>query len=179
MKKSLCLILILCFFLPISLFAESIEQQLTSEQLREFNYSKLSFDTQSGSFGSLSQYGSFSTSNYKYWIPFEGTEKISEPLFFEIAGYEKEALAAQKYEKTRDALFWSGLITSAAGFLISISADYYDDARYTTGMVIACIGAGATAGGFGMMISNKYPSNIAEMAASDYNTRLANDLLGK
>jgi hypothetical protein len=161
-----------------SSLAAADEINLTADQMRLFNQQKLSFDTQSGSTGSISEYGSISLTNYKFWVPYQGFNKISEGDFFRIAGYEEEAKEVDSYLRVRNWLTFGGLGVMLAGvYLTETSGNTYDDPAYITGSLLAIVGSGAAAGGVFMFFSNKYPANIAENVAEDFNNRLKERIL--
>ncbi len=176
MKKFSSLLLIICLLSPVYLFANTSISDLSPEEAREFFYSKLSYDTRSGFIGGLGEYGTFSATNYKYWIPYKGTEKIREHTFFEIAGYYDEATKARSYEKARSYAIWGGLAAVLGGLIISGMNDFDDSPGSNFGLILALGGSVSVSIGASMYTSNRYPSNIADMVADDYNSRLLRKL---
>ena len=169
MKKFVTLFLVFLMLLPLSLFSEDIE--LTTEELKLFNQQKLSYDVQSGAFGGIGNYGSISMSTYKLWVPYQGFNQIGESDFFELAGYPKEAMEAEKYDNIRSGLSIAGLIATVLGGVIALSADY-SSPRYYLGYGTMTIGASIATAGMYMYMQNKYPSNIAESVMTEYNNGL-------
>ncbi len=170
MKKVLIILMIVIVSTQL-VFAKAAP--LDSNEISEFTRSKLSFKTKSGSYGYLNDNGWFSGIDYDYWIGFQGFEKVSEPRFFEIAGYEEEAKEARKYHRTKNQLLVGGLISVVAGSLL-LSSMHQDEHPYNDVLGVVLTGAGGvafTVGSF-MLFNNRYPSNIAQMVADDFNDRL-------
>ena len=71
-------------------------------------YKLLNIDVKISGYGSInplsSNYAIASCSQIKTLTPYLGFEKIAEPEFFSIAGYNREAKAAEKHWKIKNTL---------------------------------------------------------------------------
>jgi hypothetical protein len=146
---------------------------LQPDEISEFTRSKLSFKTKSGSYGYMDDFGWYSGIDYDYWIGYQGFERVSEPRFFEIAGYTQEAKKAKKYHQTKTQMMVGGIISMVAGSLL-LSSMHQDDHPYNEalGTILTATGGIAFSVGTFMAFNNRYPSNIAQMVADDFNDRL-------
>lgn len=176
MNKRITILLFLLFFSTVSLFANNIES-FSYEQLREYNSLKLSLDEQSSTMGSINRNGSFFAGNYKKWIPYEGTKRISDKLLFELAGYNTEAINTQRYENTKSIFIYGGTVATVVGIILLLSNQDENSFGFNAGIVTTSIGVGFVSGGIGMNFINRYPSNIADMAIQEYNKQLQENIL--
>ncbi len=170
MKKIVACLLILTVSTQF-IFAKSAP--LSESEMAEFTRSKLSFKTKSGSYGYMDDHGWYTGIDYDYWIGYQGFNKISEPKFFEIAGYEEEAREAAKYHKRKVQMIVGGLASMVAGSLL-LSSMHEDEHPYNDVLGAVLTGAGGIVFSVGtyMSLTNRYPSNVAQMVADDFNDRL-------
>ena len=114
MKKVLSVIVLVSF---CSVFIFSQEET----SLREL----LNIDIKVTGYGTVNSLSpNFAVGSYtsvKKWTPYLGFTRISEPDFFSIAGYDKEAIASEKYAKKVEIWGWSGLGILAVGLSIFLS----------------------------------------------------------
>ncbi len=57
--------------------------------------------------------------NSRRWRGYNGITRVSEPRFFEIAGFPEEARFAMRYQSIRQGVFWTGTGLAFLGVLIS------------------------------------------------------------
>ncbi len=172
MRKILFLLLFL--MLGVSLFAVSMDA-LSSSEMAEFNRSRLSFETKAGTYGYFGDHGFWGEISYKYWVGYQGFNPVSEADYFEIAGYEKEAKEARTYQNATRDLLWGGIAAVIIGGALYFTSDS-SSTREVGGVIIASGGSLALTLGLIRMTTNRYPSNIAQSVADDFNARLLEDI---
>lgn len=169
--------LILCLFLIIagmSVYAVSMSS-LTQQEMTEFNRSRLSFETKAGSYGYFGDRGFWGEISYKYWVGYQGFSPVSESDFFAIAGYEQEAEEARRYEKRTSDLLWGSIAALALGGALFFTSEE-GSTREVGGVILASGGSLALTIALFRMTTNRYPSNIAQSVADDFNARLLEDI---
>ncbi len=173
MKKYVIAVL----FLLVSgaLFAAVSMESLSEKEMTEFNRSRLSFETKAGTYGYFGDHGFWGEINYKYWVGYQGFSPVSEADFFDIAGYEKEAEEARRYERKTSDFLWGGLAAIAIGGILYLTSED-SSAREVSGVVLASGGSIAASIALFRMTTNRYPSNIARQVAEDFNARLLEDI---
>ncbi len=112
------------FLLIISIpsIIKAQEILLADERLVEYNRQKLSIEILNSRFGPITvnqPVGTLSSTAWKNWQAYHGLNKISEDIFFMIAGYEDEAFMARKYHNGTRMLLLGGLtgVSSGIGLL--------------------------------------------------------------
>jgi hypothetical protein len=116
--------------------ADSIQQALSPEQLREYRRQRLSVQIETETQRTVEitgdRYYNYFTGGtttrrtvrqsgetFKTWMPYRGFQRISEPDFFEIAGYTRQARRAQAAHTNRKprlgTLTWVGGAVAAPG----------------------------------------------------------------
>jgi hypothetical protein len=112
--------------------------------------------------------------NSRRWLGYQGNTKLSEQVFFEVAGFNQEAKSAVQYQTIRRSVILTGTSLSIIGLLIGViktekSEDWYKK--------ISPVGIGLFATGVGLDIiwalapRNQNPLGTALRAANNYNKR--------
>jgi len=158
----------------MSVYAVSMSS-LTQEEMTEFNRSRLSFETKAGSYGYFGDRGFWGEISYRYWVGYQGFSPVSEADFFAIAGYEQEAEEARLYEKKTSDLLWGSIAALALGGALFFTSEE-GSSREVGGVILASGGSLVLTLALFRMTTNRYPSNIAQSVADDFNARLLEDL---
>ncbi len=172
MKK---IILVFCFLFALSALSAVSMSSLTQREMVDFNRSRLSFETKSGTYGYFGDEGFFGEISYRYWVGYQGFERVSEADFFEIAGYKTEAKEARRYHEITWDIFWGGLLSTVAGTVLYYTSGV-SDAKEVGGALLIAGGSVALSIAVFRMTTNRYPSNIAQSVADDFNERLIEDI---
>jgi hypothetical protein len=173
MKKIFLVSLILVTIIPSIIRAQEI--QLADEYLVEYNRQKLSLEILGKGFGPITvnqPMGTLSSTAWKNWQAYHGFNKISEDIFFMIAGLEYEASMARQYHNRTRMLLIGGLagVSSGIGLLFySFSGNNTSLIRWG-GITLACVGSVPLV--FSMGRHNWSPVNKAEEAKEEYNKKL-------
>lgn len=177
----ICLILSLIVQGTCLLFSQQAPT-LTPEQQEQFDSQKL---TVTGyRIITISQYGSpLGDSGFgpgsKNWEVSKGYDKIDEPDFLRMLGFDKEALDAQTHKNSKALLTWGGFGIAVVG-LIVILAPVFSPPTGTdsSGMSTILAGGAISLGGTVLvLVGSSMPPNIttygrASALADKYNAQL-------
>jgi len=109
----------LLFF--VSATAAMSDEELTPEQLKQYNREKLSIDAQSITFGTFSlKSGTMSSGEIRRWTAYKGFDKISEVDFYRTVGLDEEAERARVFHDGRDCLMWWSIGLAGGGTLFAL-----------------------------------------------------------
>ena len=139
----------------------------------ELNRKKLSIEIlQSGIFHATQTISTTTSTAWKNWQAYRGNEKLSEELFFLIAGYEDEATMARKYHTTTNVLLFGGILGVGTGLGLLFYSFYNRDSA-----ALRWIGAGTLSLGsvplvFSIGRHNWAPVLKAEEIKDEYNEKL-------
>lgn len=111
--------------------------------------------------------------NSHRWQGYQGNIRVSEPKFFEIAGFIAEAKLAGRYQTIRQSVFWTGTGMSFLGILITITGAKKNNNRWH----FPAAGVGLLVTGISLDVlwyfapPNHHPLSKALAAANQYNLR--------
>jgi len=109
--------------------------------------------------------------NSRRWLGYQGNTELSEPVFFEVAGYNQEAKLAAQYQTIRRGVVLTGTSLSFLGLLIGVIKTDYSNKK------IPPVSIGLFAAGIGLDIiwalapRNHNTVGTALRAANTYNKR--------
>ena len=109
--------------------------------------------------------------NSRRWLGYQGNTKLSEQVFFEVAGFNQEAKLAAHYQTIRQSVVLTGTSLSFLGLLIGVVKTDYSKKK------IPPVGIGLFATGVGLDIiwalapRNHNTLGSALRAATNYNKR--------
>ncbi len=147
-------------------------------------YKLLNIDVKISGYGSInslsSNYAIASYSQIKTWTPYLGFEKISEPEFFSIAGYNREAKAAEKHWKIKNTTSLMSVILLGGGALLWIGNEVAYAAGIQgweiysilgpTSVIAAALGTIPTT--IALSMGNWATAGQAQYVANEYNSKL-------
>ena len=116
------------------------------------------------------------------WTPYQGYERLSEAVFFRIAGHDQLAEQARRSKRNKlIAIGLGGLSMIAGGALVTNAFSSARDGTPRVGsnfLGVALIGGGGATIGFSAvkMQSRSVPYEIARDVAVEYNNQLAHEL---
>lgn len=177
MKNIFLVSLILVAFIPSLIRAQ--ESQLSDEHLVEYNRQKLSVEILVSGFGPITvnqPIGTLSSYAGKNWQAYQGLNKISEDIFFMIAGFEYESSMALQYHNRTRMLLIGGLAGVSSGIGLLFYSFYGNNTALIRwgGVALAC--AGSVPLVFSMGRHNWAPVIKAEEAKEEYNKKLLDKL---
>lgn len=191
MSKRWKYILVLTFVVP-SLFAqsESPTESMTEEQLEQFNQSKLSVDVGITTSAFAGGFGMLSLESYRRWTGRQGFDRVSEPQFYNIAGYPEEAKKADTYKSVGWGLLIAGgamVVGGLAWMMLGVTATDYDNPNYLTrmntslygGLIISLVGVIPLTIGSTRVRRNWSSAEQAQIAADKFNRSLAKRILSE
>ena len=156
----------------------SDENDLSPDQRRLYNRLKLSVEAAGQTFGTVGP-TTVSAETWIKWTGYKGLNKVSEAEFFSIAGYEEEAVKADRFHKVSRNTWLAGVIIAVGGGLGGIIAYEITDV-----MAVSLVALGAAMGGAlpavlgGIrMMKNLYPAVTAVDIADEYNAFLIKDII--
>jgi hypothetical protein len=112
--------------------------------------------------------------NSRRWLGYQGNTKLSEQLFFEVAGFNQEAKSAAQYQTISRSVVLTGTSLSILGLLIGVIKTPKNENWYKK---IPPVGIGLFATGVGLDIiwalapRNQNTLSTALRAANNYNKR--------
>ena len=113
--------------------------------------------------------------NSQHWQGYQGTARVAEPTFFEIAGFTEEAAKAGKYQSIRQNVFWTGTGLAILGALIGSIQFVKNDRKWSWNsevIGVSLLGVGLAVDAVWLLSPpNRYSPGMALDAAGKYNQR--------
>jgi hypothetical protein len=165
-------------------------EQMTPDQLQEYNRSRLYIDLSVATTAVSRGFGAFAVESHSLWTARQGFNQLSEAVFYKIAGYPNEAKKASQYKTLGWTLLIGGGALMAGGFAWMMigptSADYSDpdfvSKMYTGligGSVMMLVGVIPLYIGRNRVRKNWSSTEQAQIAADEYNAKQAAKILSK
>lgn len=184
-RKTVSLLLLICFVGSMGLYAADSVDALSYEQRQAYFRDALSIQTvdRTEISGGIYDYGywggyasTWAESNTTTdWYPYEGAFQISKVDFYELTGQYDLAAAEAKAEKLNNSMAIAGWSVLGAGLLTMLSSLFFiDDPNATDwwllgiGSVISCVSVPLLC----IQVSNDVSISFAVGLADNYNKRL-------
>ncbi|MDH5185664.1 MAG: hypothetical protein OEZ20_00905 [candidate division WOR-3 bacterium] len=128
--------LILLFVLICPGLAQERFEPTPSFSVTDFSNSQLYVDDGEGMIQSYSEANTIITNkffglkerlNSRRWHGYQGNRRLSEPAFFELAGFGYEAKMAKRYQTIRNSVGWTGAGMIFLGLLIGVTQTKKDE----------------------------------------------------